>query len=280
MVKLPYRMNGASSEGGGALGRTAREVVPTFPDLAGKIVVVTGGSKGIGAATCRAFGRNGSKVVVVARSENPIGELVDDLRAEDIEAIGLAADCTKSEEMARVRERVESQWGPVDVLVTSAGGFGQPRGILDLEEGEWLSLLESNLTGTFVSVQTFLRGMVERHSGSIVTVSSSIGRYVDRTVNAAYAVAKAGVIVLSQHIAKEVGQYGVRVNCVAPATVLTERVQGILSEAQIEEIAGMAPLGRLGVPDDVAYAALYLSSASAGWITGVTIDVAGGRIML
>lgn len=262
------------------MGRTAREVVPTFPDLVGKIVVVTGGSKGIGAATCWAFGRNGSKVVVVARSENPIGELVDDLRAEGIEAIGLAADCTKSEEMARVRERVESKWGPVDVLVTSAGGFAGPRGILDLEEGEWLSLLESNLTGTFVSVQTFLRGMVERHSGSIVTVSSSIGRYVDRTVNAAYAAAKGGVIVLSQHIAKEVGQYGVRVNCVAPATVLTERVQAILSEAQLEEIAGMAPVGRLGVPEDAAYAALYLSSASAGWITGVTIDVAGGRVML
>jgi 3-oxoacyl-[acyl-carrier protein] reductase len=103
---------------------------------------------------------------------------------------------------------------------------------------------------------------------------------LDVPLTASYAAAKAGVMVFTRHMAKEVGPHGIRANCVAPATTLTERTSRILSQERRAELAGLAPLGRLGVPDDTALATLFLASSSAAWLTGVTLDVAGGRIML
>jgi 3-oxoacyl-[acyl-carrier protein] reductase len=141
-------------------------------------------------------------------------------------------------------------------------------------------VVEGNLTTTFLSIKSFLPGMIDRRRGSIITMASNAARFLDILTTASYAAAKGAVVTLSRHVAKEVGQYGVRVNCIAPATVLSDRVRRIMSDERLTEIAAMAPLGRLGEPEDVAKAALFLASDASSWLTGVTLDVAGGRIML
>jgi 3-oxoacyl-[acyl-carrier protein] reductase len=113
-----------------------------------------------------------------------------------------------------------------------------------------------------------------------VTMASNAARFLDIKLTASYAAAKAGVMMLSRHAALELGPQGVRVNCLAPATILTERVERVMDEERRASVAAMSPLGRLGEPDDPALAALFLASESARWMTGVTLDVAGGRIML
>jgi 3-oxoacyl-[acyl-carrier protein] reductase len=253
---------------------------PTFPDLAGKVTVVTGGSKGIGAATCRMMAANGAKVAVNARDEAGIAAVVGDLRAAGASAIGVSADCTRWADIERMRGRVEEELGPPDILVAFAGGFGAYTKVHETSEAEWRSVIDSNLTATFLTVKSFLPGMMKRRRGAIVTMASNAGRFLDMPLTASYAAAKAGIVMFTRHLALEAATYGIRANCVAPATVLSERVQRLMSEERREEVARMSPLGRLGLPEDVAVAACFLASDATSWMTGVTIDVAGGRIML
>jgi 3-oxoacyl-[acyl-carrier protein] reductase len=255
--------------------------VPTYPDLAGKVAVVTGGSKGIGAATCVLLGRNGARVAVGGRDRETIDAVAGRTReAGAAQAVGVAADCTTQEGVARLRERVEAELGPADILMAFAGGFGARTPLVDTQLDEWRSVVESNLTATFLTLREFAPGMTERGSGSIVTMASNAARFLDIKLTASYAAAKAGVMMLSRHAALELGPEGVRVNCLAPATILTERVKGVMDEERRAGVAAMSPLGRLGAPDDPALAALFLASESARWMTGVTLDVAGGRIMI
>jgi 3-oxoacyl-[acyl-carrier protein] reductase len=254
--------------------------IPSYPDLAGKVVVVTGGSRGIGATTCRLLGRQGARVVVNGRDEAAIEAVVHEVCAAGGQAIGVGADCTDFGAVERMRETVELRLGPADVLAAFAGGFGAYTPAHLIAEEEWHSVLDSNLTATFLTVKSFLPGMIERRAGSIVTMASNAARVLDILTTASYAAAKAGIVMFSRHVAKEVGQHGVRVNCVAPATVLSERVDRLMSEERQREVAALSPLGRMGTPEDVALATLFLASDSSAWLTGVTLDVAGGRIML
>ena len=262
------------------MAETGTFTVPSYADLAGKVAVVTGGSKGIGAAACRLLSANRARVAVVARDPHGIDAVVGQLRRDGGEAIGVSADMTSLADIERLRERVESELGATDVLIPFAGGFGRHTPILEISEQEWREVIDVNLTSTFLTFKAFLPGMVERRRGAIVTMASNAGRFLDINTTASYAAAKAGVVMFTRHVAREVGPYGVRVNCVAPATVISERVGRILSETRIEEIAALSPLGRIGQPEDVALATLFLASDSASWLTGVTLDIAGGRIML
>ena len=254
--------------------------VPTFPDLAGKVAVVTGGSKGIGAATCRALVANGVSVAVVARDQAGIDEMVAPLVEAGGRVIGISADATSYDSIERMRHQVEDELGPTDILIPFAGGFRRATAITEITEEEWRHVLDSNLTSTFLTCKSFLSGMIERRRGAIVTMASNAGRLLDVTVTASYAASKAAVVMFTRHVAREVGQYGVRVNCVAPATTMTERVERIMSRERIQQMVELAPLNRIGMPDDVAYGVLYLASDAASWVTGITLDVAGGRIML
>jgi 3-oxoacyl-[acyl-carrier protein] reductase len=254
--------------------------VPIYPDLAGKVAVVTGGSRGIGAATCRLLAASGARVAVNGREQTAIDAVVDEIRSAGGWAIGVPADCTDFAAIERMRQQVEQELGPVDVLAAFvAGGRAGPGPTAQLGEQEWRSTIDGTLTATFLTVKSFLPGMIERRHGAIVTMASSAAR-LPLGAPVAYAAAKAGVIMFSRHVASEVGQYGIRVNCLSPHTILTETVQRQMPEARQREWAAMVPLGRLGTPEDVALAALFLLSDSAAWLTGVTLDVAGGRIML
>ena len=259
---------------------TVAAMTPTFPDLADKVVVVTGGSKGIGAATCVALGHNGAKVAVGGRDPDSIAEVVDGTRTAGGTAIGVEGDVTSPEDMERMRERVEDELGPVDIVIAFAGGFKARTPLLEAKLDDFRSVVESNLTSTFITLQAFAPGMVDRGKGAFVTMASNSGRYLDITLTASYASAKAGIVMLTRHAAKELGPSGVRVNCIAPSTTLTSRVEGVMNEEMRASVAKLAPLGRLGTPEDSAFGTLYLASDAASFLTGITLDVAGGRIML
>ena len=254
--------------------------IPTYPDLAGRVALVTGGSKGIGAATARVLAANGVKVAVNARSQPSIDAVVEELRDAGAEAIGISADVGELDAVERVRDRVESKLGPIDILLPFAGGFGAFTPIQETSEAEWREVIDWNLTSTFLAVRAIVPGMIERRGGSIVTMASNGGRYLDKLLTASYAAAKAGVVQFTRHVAKELGPHGIRVNSIAPATVTSERVERIMDDEALRKVAEMSPLGRIGTPEDCALATLFLVSESAGWLTGVTLDVAGGRIML
>jgi 3-oxoacyl-[acyl-carrier protein] reductase len=255
--------------------------VPTYPDLAGKVAVVTGGSKGIGAAAARLLGHNGARVAVAGRDESDVEQVVSDTRdAGAAEAVGVSADLTGPEGVAQLRQQTEDALGPADVLLAFAGGFGPHTPLVDIELDEWNGIIESNLTSTFLTLKEFAPGMTERGAGSIVTMASNAARFLDVKLTAPYAAAKAGIMMLSRHAALELGPHGVRVNILAPATILSGRVKGKMDEERLAKIAAMSPLGTIGVPEDPALAALFLASDASRWMTGVTVDVAGGRIMM
>ena len=255
--------------------------VPTYPDLAGKVAVVTGSSRGIGAATCRLLAANGVKVVVNGRDEAALQETVHKIRAAGSEATGVAGDAADLAALERLREATERTYGPVEVLGAFVGGGGPPPGpTARITEAEWDAAIRGNLGVTFLTLKCFLPGMVERGRGAIVTMASTAARLPGVGAPTGYAVAKAGIVRLTQQLAKEVAGRGVRVNCVSPSTILTERLQAMIPEDRKAQMTAMHPLGRLGTPEDVACAVLFLMSESSSWITGVTLDVAGGQIML
>jgi len=258
--------------------------IPVYPDLAGKVAVVTGSSRGIGAATCRMLAADGAKVVVNGRNEAAVRKTVANIRTNGGEATGFAADAADLDALERLREETERVYGPADVLgAFVAGGGPLPGPTAQITEPEWDTAIRGNLTATFLALKAFLPGMVERGRGAIVTMASTAGRYVGGNPIGAptgYAVAKAGVVRLTQEVAKEVARHGVRVNCVSPSTIVTERTDKMIPAERRAQLTAMHPLGRLGTPDDVACAVLFLASDSSSWITGVTLDVAGGQIMI
>jgi len=256
------------------------ENIPTYPDLASKVAVVTGGSGGIGAASCRLLAANGARVAVHGRGEARIAPVVDGIDSDGGRAIGVSAEVTDFAAIEHMREHVEEALGPVEVLAAFAASGGPlPGPTVEISEEEWRDGVEGNLTSAFLTLKSFVPGMIERGRGSVVTMASSAGR-VPTQAPTAYSAAKAGVVMLSRKVAEEVSPRGVRVNCLAPDSVLTERTRSYMTDDQVRQWAEAFPLGRMGTPEDVALATLFLASESSSWLTGVTLDVAGGKIML
>ncbi|MBB3119222.1 SDR family NAD(P)-dependent oxidoreductase [Pseudoduganella violacea] len=253
--------------------------IPVYPDLQGKVALVTGGSRGIGAAACLALARCGAKVAVNGRDGDAIDATVAAIREQDGAAFAAPADCSSLAAVQAMRAAIEDHFGAPELLLAFAGGgSGRPMPLAEITEEDWRSSIDHNLTSTFFTLKCFLPAMIARGHGSIVTMASAGGR-VASGAPAGYGAAKAGVIMLTRHAANEVGRQGIRVNCISPSAVLTERTAQRMPPAQQQAMLGAFPLGRLGQPDDIASAALFLLSESSSWITGITLDVAGGRVM-
>jgi 3-oxoacyl-[acyl-carrier protein] reductase len=248
-------------------------------DLDGRVAMVTGGSRGIGAATAAMLARHGAVVGVGGRDLSAIDRVVESIRAGGGQAVAAPADTTDAEALAGACRVIGEAFGPVDVLAAFAGGGGQPRPTEEVSPEEWRRVIDGDLTATFLTIRAVLPGMLERGRGAIVTMSSSAGRQPSQAA-AAYAAAKAGVAMLSRHLAAELGPRGIRVNCLAPSAVVNEKMATRMTDDQRAQLAKAFPLGRLGRPDDVAAAALFLLSDAAAWVTGVTLDVSGGRIIV
>jgi 3-oxoacyl-[acyl-carrier protein] reductase len=249
--------------------------------LDGKVALVTGSSRGIGAAIARRFAREGASVVVHGRDTTALSAVVGEIEKVGGKAMSVTADVTKFEEIELLRAKVEKELGPIDILIANAGGSFTPPGPLEeiTEEG-WHASIDGNLTATFLTIKSILPGMKERKAGNIITISSAAARRPYPQSPIPYAAAKAGIQILAQVLAAQTGPYGVRVNCIAPETILTERNDARIPDAQKKSLLDMHPIKRLGKPEDVASAALFLASEDAGWISGVILDVAGGSVMV
>jgi len=233
--------------------------------LQGKVALVTGSSRGIGAAIAKLFAQHGAKVAVHGRDTKALSLVRGEIEQSGGRAIQVVADTTKFAEIEAMRLQIEQAFRPVDVLVANAGGsFTRPGPLEDTSEEGW---------------QSILPGMKQRKSGTIITMSSAAARRRHPGSPIPYAAAKAGIQILTQDVAAQAGPFGIRVNCLAPEIILTERNQQQIPEAQKQTLVDMHPIRRLGTPEDVARAALFLASEEAAWITGVILDVAGGAVM-
>jgi 3-oxoacyl-[acyl-carrier protein] reductase len=250
-------------------------------DLQGRVALVTGSSRGIGAAIVRVFAERGAAVIVHGRDADAVASVTADIDQSGARALAAIADLTRYEQVEAMRDSIEQRLGPVDILVANAGGSTVPPAPLeDIAESDWRESVDANLTATFLTIKAFLPGMKRRHYGNIITMSSAAARRPTAQSPMAYAAAKAGIELLSKEIAAQAGPYGVRVNCLAPETILTERNQQQIPEAIQEQLRHAHPIQRLGTPDDVAYAALFLVSDRSSWISGITLDVAGGSVLV
>jgi 3-oxoacyl-[acyl-carrier protein] reductase len=250
-----------------------------YPDLGGRVALVTGGSRGIGAATCRRLAADGVRVAIGGRDEKAISAVCADIIKAGGTALPVPADVTDAQALQAAIDEITRELGPITILAAFAGGNGAPTPSTQLTADRWRAVLESDLTATFLTISAVLPAMIGAGGGSIVTMSSAAGR-APSEANVAYAVAKAGVAMLTRHLANELGPQQVRVNCLAPSAVRNEKMERYMSTEQFAQLAAAFPLGRIGEPADVAAAAAFLASDASSWITGVTLDLSGGRVIV
>ena len=248
--------------------------------LQGRVALVTGSSRGIGAAIARRLARAGARVAVHGRDAPAAEDVCRSIRAASGDAMAVIGDVTRRADLERIRDEIEGTLAPVDILIANAGGnLSPPAPVEEIDEERWRATVDANLTATFLTIKCFLPGMKARGSGSIVTISSTAARRPHPNSPIAYAAAKAGIQLLTQDVAMQAGPFGVRVNCIAPETILTERNRERIPDDVQRTLIESHPIRRLGTPDDVASAALFLASNDSAWITGVVLDVAGGAVM-
>jgi 3-oxoacyl-[acyl-carrier protein] reductase len=193
--------------------------VPTYFDLRGKTAFITGGSAGIGAESARWLAQNRVKIALSGRNEARLSEIVNELIGMGAEALCVPADCTNAQDLAAARIRAEATLGPIDILTAFAGGgTARPAPVEQTSEEDWRSAIDHNLTATFLTIKAILPGTKARQRGAIITMASTAGRAPSQA-SPAYAPAKAGIIILTQHLAQEVGPAGIRVNCISPSAV-------------------------------------------------------------
>jgi 3-oxoacyl-[acyl-carrier protein] reductase len=243
-------------------------------DLSGQTALITGASGGIGGAIAKALHRQGSEVMLggtrlgaLTALANEIGERVH---------VGLAdlADPTTPERLAK---DAEAAMGRIDILVNNAG-ITRDALALRMKEEDWQASLDVNLTAAFRLARSVLRGMVRRRHGRVIGITSVVA-FSGNPGQANYAAAKAGMIGMSKSIAAEVAGRGITVNCIAPGLITTAMTDNLTAEQRVR-LVGAIPAGRFGVPEEVAAAVVYLASAEAAYVTGQTLHINGGMIMV
>lgn len=248
--------------------------------LKDKVALITGAASGIGKSTSVLFGQEGAKVMCVDVNGDGADQVAHQIADSGGEAASLTVDVAREEDVQRmVRETVE-RWGRLDVLYNNAGiGFGGP--VTQVAEEEWDRLIDINLKGVFLGCKHAIPEMAKQGGGAIVNTASDAGL---RGVSflSTYCASKGGVVLLTKSLAVEWARQGIRVNCVCPGVIQTPILEPFLSqagtgrEAVLERMAQMHPLGRVGQPEEVARAVLFLASDEASFITGVALPVDGG----
>jgi 3-oxoacyl-[acyl-carrier protein] reductase len=249
---------------------------------ANKVVLVTGAGSGIGKGIAEAFAQHGAAVGLLDFNGENAERIATTLRDQGLTAHAYQADVVDFNAVSSVCADIERTLGPIDIIINNAGISPKRKGIpvetwkMDVEE--WRRVIDVNLSGAFNTVRVVVPGMVKRRSGSIVNMSSVAGRAHLWMVAVHYSTTKAGLIGFTRHLAGELGPYGITVNALAPGRIDTPLMHMVPEEIN-QKALEQTPLGRYGLPEDVASAALFLTSAEAGFITGQVLDVAGGWFM-
>lgn len=246
-------------------------------DLANKVALVTGGSRGIGKEIALELARNGADIgITYVSNEEKAKEVVDEIRSLGVKAIAIKADVSKEEEVQEMIKTLEEELGPVDILVNNAG-VTKDNLLIRMKEAEWDEVMNVNLKGTFLCTKAVARSMMKKRYGKIINITSVVG-ITGNIGQGNYSASKAGVIGFTKSMARELASRGIRVNAVAPGFIQTDMTD-VLKEDIKDAMLKSIPLGNFGKPEDIANAVVFLASSKSDYITGQVINVNGGMNM-
>lgn len=244
-------------------------------DFKDEVVLVTGGSRGLGLEIAQAFGQAGAQVVITARREQWLTEARQSLQAQGITTHAFNCDVAEISSVEQTVKQTLETCGKIDVLINNAGlTWGTPAEKMPLER--WQQVINANITGTFLMSQAVGQHMIARKAGTIINVASIAGLSGGQLNTVGYNASKAAVINLTRALAVEWAPYNIRLNCIAPGMFRTRMTEGILAHAEAV-VSNTTPLGRIGKPGELAPTVLFLASEGASYITGQVIPIDGGR---
>lgn len=242
--------------------------------LVGEIALVTGASRGIGAAIAERLAASGAKVIGTATTAGGAQAIGERLAAHG--GAGRVLNVTDGAAVDALIDSIAAEFGPVSILVNNAG-ITRDQLLMRMKDDDWQAILDTNLTSVYRTSKAVMRGMMKARKGRIISIASVVG-VTGNPGQANYAAAKAGIIAFSKSLAREIGSRGITVNVVAPGFIDTDMTRS-LTEDQRKALLGQIALGRLGAPEDIAQAVLFLASPAAAYITGETMHVNGGMYM-
>lgn len=250
-----------------------------------RVAVVTGAGQGMGLAIAHACAREGARIVVADINDQTIEAAVEEIKSQEgVDAIGLKVDITNRPQVEAGVKKILDGWGRIDLLVNNAGGsLNTPYKLDEIEEKHWDLVVNVNLKGTFLCCQQVIPAMVRQGKGAIVNISALAGHWRASLAGVQYSAAKAGVEGLTRQLAYDFGPSGVRINAVAPTVSMTsQRMQGLWdarSDEEKQKVYSQIPLRRLSRTEEITAAVVFLASDEASYITGITLDVCGGRYL-
>ncbi len=244
--------------------------------LEGKVTLVTGASRGIGRAIAEALGKAGATVIGTATSEGGANAISDYFKEANIAGTGLVLNVTDPDSISGLMATVTKEYGAITILVNNAG-ITRDNLMMRMKEDEWGDIMDTNLTSVYRLSKSVLRGMMKARTGRIISISSVVGS-TGNAGQANYAAAKAGVVGFSKSLAQEIGSRNITVNVVAPGFIDTDMTKELPEEIKTKLLDNI-PLGKLGQPEDIANAVLFLASDMGAYISGETLHVNGGMYM-
>ena len=254
-------------------------MVDAAEEFSGKIAIVTGGARGMGYAVAKRLAAGGASVVINDINAEAAARVASDLHALGHAALAVPGDVTSGHDVGRLVARAVDHYGEVHILINNAGIL-RPTPVIDIQEDEWDLVVNVNLKGTYLCSKAVLPGMQKTGWGRIVNFSSTAGKNISTVGGAHYTAAKAGILGFTRHLAKEVARYGITVNAVCPGLIDTEMVRSTISAERAQAYADSFPIKRLGEPFEVAELVAFLASDRAAYITGASLDINGGDLMI